>query len=123
MEAREMKKVKRRSSWADIPLGNILTLEYGKSFPEKRRKSGPYAVYGSNGKVGRAHDYLVEEPTIVVGRKGSAGEINWAEEKSWPIDTAYYVNIKDGRVPREGRGSCGSGLLQKRIVKALVLDR
>jgi type I restriction enzyme S subunit len=33
----------------------------------------------------------------MVGRKGSAGEINWAEAKSWPIDTTYYVNVIDGR--------------------------
>jgi type I restriction enzyme S subunit len=75
-----------------------MTLEYGKSFPEKRRRPGPYAVYGSNGEIGRAHEYLLEEPTIIVGRKGSAGEINWAEAKSWPIDTTYYVNVIDGRV-------------------------
>lgn len=87
-----------KSNWASTPLRKILRLEYGKSFPEKKRRPGPYAVYGSNGEIGRAHQYLLEEPTIIVGRKGSAGEINWAESKSWPIDTTYFVHVTDGRV-------------------------
>jgi len=93
-----MRKATHKSNWVDIPLGKILSLEYGKSFPEKKRRPGPYAVYGSNGEIGRAHQYLLEEPTIIVGRKGSAGEINWAEPKSWPIDTTYFINVTDGRV-------------------------
>lgn len=86
------------SKWVTVRLGEILTLEYGKSFPAQKRKDGPYAVYGSNGIIARADQYLLEEKTIIVGRKGSAGEINFAEPKSWPIDTTYYVAIKDGRV-------------------------
>lgn len=84
--------------WLSVRLGDIISLEYGKSFPEQHRKPGPYAVYGSNGLVGRAHAYFVEDETVVVGRKGSAGEINYAEPKSWPIDTTYYVELKDGRL-------------------------
>lgn len=93
-----MKDSTQTSGWRDVPLREILTLEYGKSFPEKKRRPGPYAVYGSNGEIGRAQQYLIEEPTIIVGRKGSAGEINWAEPKSWPIDTTYFVNVTDARV-------------------------
>jgi len=93
-----MRKATYKSNWVDTPLGKILSLEYGKSFPEKNRRPGPYAVYGSNGEIGRAHQYLLEEPTIIVGRKGSAGEINLAEAKSWPIDTTYFVKVTDERV-------------------------
>jgi type I restriction enzyme S subunit len=84
--------------WSAVPLGNLISLEYGKSFPEKRRRPGPYAVYGSNGIVGRAHMYILEKRTVIVGRKGSAGEVNYSEPKSWPIDTTYYVDIKNPKV-------------------------
>jgi type I restriction enzyme S subunit len=84
--------------WSAVPLGNLISLEYGKSFPEKKRRPGPYAVYGSNGIVGRAHMYILEEKTVIVGRKGSAGEVNYAEPKSWPIDTTYYVEVKNPKV-------------------------
>lgn len=84
--------------WSTVPIGELIALEYGKSFPEKKRRAGSYAVYGSNGIVGHAHKYLLEERTIVVGRKGSAGKVNYAEPKSWPIDTCYYVQVKNRKV-------------------------
>lgn len=93
-----MKDMRLPRGWSLVSLGDIITLEYGKSFPERNRMPGPYAIYGSNGLIGRVHKYFVEEETIIVGRKGSAGEITYAEPKSWPIDTTYYVRIKDGRV-------------------------
>jgi type I restriction enzyme S subunit len=93
-----MKRKDSMTRWSSVALGDLITLEYGKSFPEHKRKPGPYAVYGSNGLVGRAHEYLIEERTIVVGRKGSAGEVNYAEPMSWPIDTAYYVQLEDKKL-------------------------
>jgi type I restriction enzyme S subunit len=48
-------------------------------------------VFGSNGIVGRHSKFLVQGPGIVVGRKGSVGEVCWSVESFWPIDTAYYV--------------------------------
>ena len=91
-------KRNRPNGWQYLPIGDLLSLEYGKSFPKKKRAPGPFAVYGSNGIVDRAHQYLLEESTIIVGRKGSAGEINIAEPQSWPIDTTYYVKLKDRRI-------------------------
>jgi len=79
--------------WKSVPLGSLITLEYGKGLPLAARRPGPYAVYGSNGIIDRANRFLVADSTIVVGRKGSAGEITLAEPRSWPIDTTYYVCI------------------------------
>lgn len=31
-------------------------------------------------------------PTIIVGRKGSYGEVNYSDVPCWPIDTAYYID-------------------------------
>lgn len=35
---------------------------------------------GSNGQVGTHNSYLVEGPSVIVGRKGSAGQIVWEEK-------------------------------------------
>ncbi|WP_445768895.1 restriction endonuclease subunit S [Rheinheimera sp.] len=75
-------------------LGDLLELLYGKSLPAATRSGEGYPVYGSNGQVGRHNEYLVEGPFIIVGRKGSYGEVNWSEENGWPIDTTYYVDLK-----------------------------
>jgi len=75
-------------------LGEVCTFEYGKSLKESDRKNGIYPVMGSNGKVGYHDTYIVSGPCIIVGRKGSAGAINWVNENCFPIDTAYYINLK-----------------------------
>lgn len=51
-----------------------------------------FGVYGSNGEVGRHSVALTDGPTIVVGRKGSFGEVHFSSEPCWPIDTTYYVD-------------------------------
>ena len=69
----------------------VCTLEYGASLPKEKRVEGPYPVVGSNGITGYHSEYLVEGPAIIVGRKGSAGEVTLIEKNCFPIDTTYYV--------------------------------
>lgn len=78
--------------WVEAPLGEILTLEYGKSLIALDREDGFYKVWGSNGIVGTHNDFLIEGPVIIVGRKGSVGTVNYSQENCWPIDTTYYIN-------------------------------
>ncbi len=75
-------------------LGKIMSLEYGKSLPESDRVDGEFPVMGSNGRVGMHNSFLVEGPSIIVGRKGSAGSLTWEELNCYPIDTTYYVHLK-----------------------------
>lgn len=70
---------------------DICTLEYGASLPKAKRVKGRYPVAGSNGITGYHNEFLVEGPTIVIGRKGSAGKVTLIEENCFPIDTTYYV--------------------------------
>lgn len=79
-------------NWAVTNLGSIIQLDYGKSLPKQSRTSqGKVPVYGSNGIVGYHDEALIESGVIVVGRKGSIGQVNIAKGKSWVIDTAYFV--------------------------------
>jgi len=81
----------RASAFDLLPFQKVCTLEYGASLPKKTRIEGPYPVLGSNGVTGYHNKYLIEGPAIVVGRKGSAGEVTFVEENCYPIDTTYYV--------------------------------
>ncbi len=78
-------------NWTKVSLGEILTLEYGKSLPKKNRQEGKYPVFGSNGIIGYHNRYLIKAPVIIIGRKGSVGAVHISIENSWPIDTTYYV--------------------------------
>jgi type I restriction enzyme M protein len=81
----------RQSAFPLRPFQEICTLEYGASLPKEKRVDGPYPVVGSNGITGYHSEYLVEGPAIVIGRKGSAGEVTLIEKNCFPIDTTYYV--------------------------------
>ncbi|MDE0180275.1 MAG: N-6 DNA methylase [Caldilineaceae bacterium] len=70
---------------------DVCTLEYGKSLPKTKRVHGPYPVVGSNGVTGFHNCFLIEGPAIVIGRKGSAGEVTLIEQNCFPIDTTYFV--------------------------------
>ncbi|OUD11690.1 hypothetical protein TPSD3_16685 [Thioflexithrix psekupsensis] len=83
--------------WVEKKLGEIISLEYGSPLPEKKRNGGLIPVVGSNGIVGYHDNALVNAPAIVVGRKGSAGQINWIISNCYPIDTTFYVKNKDSK--------------------------
>ncbi|HET56611.1 MAG TPA: restriction endonuclease subunit M/S [Ignavibacteria bacterium] len=88
----ELKK-ELKDGWKMVRLGEVCSFEYGKSLPEKDRIFGPYPVMGSNGRTGFHNKYLIEGPAIVIGRKGSSGEVVWEEENCFPIDTTYYIKL------------------------------
>lgn len=80
------------TNWPRRPLGEVLSLEYGRSLPARERDpSGIFLVAGSNGPDGSHSSAIVSSPGIVVGRKGAAGQIYWYETDFWPIDTTYFV--------------------------------
>jgi len=84
--------------WNMVKLKELCTFEYGKGLPEKNRITGPFPVLGSNGIVGYHNSSFVQGPAIVVGRKGSAGEVVWEDRNCWPIDTTFYVKHDESKV-------------------------
>ncbi len=78
---------------------DFASLEYGASLPEKNRIKGEFPVMGSNGIVGYHTDFLIKGPAIIIGRKGSAGKIVYQEKSCFPIDTAFYVKLKNDNIP------------------------
>jgi type I restriction enzyme S subunit len=77
--------------WKKDKLSDLLELVYGKSLPKTKRADGNIPVYGSNGIVGFHDEAIVNEPGIIVGRKGSAGNIHFSEVPFCPIDTTFYI--------------------------------
>ena len=82
--------------WEEKTLGDILSLEYGKSLDKsERNEKGMYNAYGANGIKDKTNKYLYNKKSIIVGRKGSAGELNYTEEKFWALDVCYYVKFDE----------------------------
>ena len=81
-----------------VKLGEVCTLEYGKPLKEQDRKAGKYPVFGSNGIVGYHDKYLIEGPFIIVGRKGSAGMVQYSIVDGFPIDTTFYIKVQEQQI-------------------------
>jgi len=84
------------TQWRTAQLGEVVELAYGKSLPKNQRASGAIPVYGSNGVSGWNDTALVNEPTVIVGRKGSAGAVQYVDQPCFPIDTTYFVRPRNG---------------------------
>ncbi len=70
----------------------IARLEYGDSLKAEDRVDDEVPVFGSNGVVGYHDVSNTLAPTIVVGRKGSFGKVNYSNIPVFAIDTTYFVD-------------------------------
>jgi type I restriction enzyme, S subunit len=93
----------RKTSKKELPVGwvleslsNVLPISYGKGLSKENRDSkGSIPVYGSSGQVGWHTQALTNGETIIIGRKGAAGSVNYSSIPCWIIDTAYYAEIQN----------------------------
>jgi type I restriction enzyme, S subunit len=88
------------SGWAETTIGEVLQFNYGKGLPERDRSGSGFSVYGSNGVVGYHEKAFVSAESLVVGRKGSVGEVHHSRGPCWPIDTTYFVDEFSGMPAR-----------------------
>ncbi|HCD4228991.1 TPA: restriction endonuclease subunit S [Corynebacterium striatum] len=80
-----------KHDWPMVRLGDVCELKYGKALKKENRVEGEYRVFGSAGSVGTHVEANFVGPVSVVGRKGSAGFVEWSSENCWIIDTAFGV--------------------------------
>ena len=82
------------SDWKTV--GEFAPFSYGKGLPQKKRNSsGHVPVFGSNGIVGYHNTALTDGPTVIIGRKGTAGAVHYSPTPCWPIDTTFFVTDND----------------------------
>lgn len=86
------------SDWKTRKLGEVLKLEYGKPLAKEHRdQEGIYPAYGANGVKCWSNQYYFDKPSIIVGRKGSAGEVNLTDKRFWPLDVTYFVTYDEAQ--------------------------
>ncbi len=77
--------------WKVVRLGEVAQVKYGKAKPEDE---GTVPVVGSGGVYAYTKTALVRFPTLVIGRKGTAGQVWLCEQPCWPSDTTFYLEWK-----------------------------
>ncbi|MGS0686529.1 type I restriction-modification system subunit M [Nakamurella sp. GG22] len=86
--------------WKNKRLHDIATINYGRNPANILAPDGRYPVYGTSGTERLGRDYLYDGESIILGRKGSIGRVQFATGKFWVIDTAYYLSDFREAIPR-----------------------
>jgi len=79
--------------WTNFRLDEIFEFNYGKSLSENKRDNGKFPVFGSSGIIGYHSVALTTEKCLIIGRKGSAGEVYRSLTPCWAIDTSYFLYV------------------------------
>ena len=77
----------------NVQLGNILTVCHGKSQHEVAVSNGQYPILATGGEIGRASSYLYDQPSVLIGRKGTIDRPTYIDIPFWTIDTLFYTEI------------------------------
>ena len=85
------KVVVQQSGWQVSTVGEFCPFIYGKALPERSRIPGAIPVISSSGVSGSHNEALVNTGGIVIGRKGTVGNVTLCKSPFWAIDTAFYV--------------------------------
>jgi len=80
--------------WRESRWGNLASLEYGKSLRGYESDDGPYAVYGTNGRIGSCSTALCPHGGVVIGRKGAYRGVHYSDKPFFVIDTAFWLKPK-----------------------------
>ena len=73
-----------KNKWRDV-----LIIKNGKNQKKVESFNGKYPIYGSGGIIGFANDYICNENSIIIGRKGSINKPILVKTKFWNVDTAF----------------------------------
>ncbi|WP_201609637.1 restriction endonuclease subunit S [Psychrobacter submarinus] len=83
--------------WEEKVWDDVLEIRSGRNQKQVLNSEGKYPILGSAGKVmGYADDFICEEYTTIVGRKGTINNPMLIKEKFWNVDTAFGLHAKDG---------------------------
>lgn len=82
--------------WSYNVWKDVLDIRSGRGYKEVISPDGIYPILGSSGKVmAYADNFICEEGTTIVGRKGTIDNPLFIEEKFWNVDTAFGLHAKD----------------------------
>jgi type I restriction enzyme S subunit len=75
-------------SWSDI-----LQIKNGKNQRDVENPAGKYPIVGSAGKImSYADDFICDEGTTIIGRKGTINNPIFIDTKFWNVDTAFGLH-------------------------------
>lgn len=88
----KMQETKVPKNWEIKKLGEVCEVINGKNQKKVLSPTGKYPIYGSSGIIGFATDFLCNEGTTIIGRKGTINSPIFVQTKFWNVDTAFGLS-------------------------------
>ncbi len=82
-------------TWQKRKLGEVCDIKGGKNQVKVLNPNGKYPIYGSSGIFGYSDEYLCDEGTTIIGRKGTINSPIYVKTKFWNVDTAFGLCSMD----------------------------
>lgn len=86
--------------WNNGELGSFVTFKRGFDLPQQKRKEGQVPIFSSSGITGYHSVAVVKAPGVVTGRYGTIGEVFYATEDFWPLNTTLFIENFHGNDER-----------------------
>lgn len=83
--------VNHLGNWKNGELGDFVTLKRGFDLPQQKREDGQVPIFSSSGITGTHSTAMVKAPGVITGRYGTIGEVFYAAEDFWPLNTTLFV--------------------------------
>ncbi len=87
------------TTWREMALGKVATLQRGYDLPSRLRRSGDIPVVTSTGVTDTHSEAKEQAPGVVTGRYGTIGQVFYVEEDYWPHNTTLFIKDFHGNDP------------------------
>lgn len=86
--------------WRKRKIGELLAIKHGKSQKTVEDESGQYPILATGGQIGWASKYIIDKPSVLIGRKGTINQPQYMDKPFWTVDTLFYSEIFQGNVAK-----------------------
>jgi type I restriction enzyme S subunit len=78
-------------NWKTYKLSDALEIKYGKD--HKKVEDGQIPIYGTGGIMRYGNQFLYDDESILIPRKGSLSNIYYINKPFWTVDTLFWSKI------------------------------
>ena len=82
-----------KDGWEEVKWKDVLEVRSGRDYKSIVNPNGKYPIVGSAGKtMDFTNEYICEEGTTIIGRKGTINSPIFMKTKFWNVDTAFGLH-------------------------------
>lgn len=89
-----------KGGWLTSRLGDLLTIAHGKGQCAVEDPNGKFPILASGGRIGWANRFLHDQPSVLIGRKGTIDRPQFMASPFWTVDTLFYSIVHEPNVAK-----------------------